>query len=242
MATSRVDDPPSGLTLPQVDERSRESASCVVDLRKLLAERFPQPVSLPPARLRTGLAAIDQQLSGGLPKSAITEILSPQVSGGSALLISALIHAAYQGGYFIALVDGQNSFDPQPLGNRLLRNLLWIRCQDAIEAVKAADLLLRDGNFPLVLVDLVLNPGEQLRKIPQTSWYRLQRLVEPSATAFVVLTRRSMISSAQLKVVIENSWSLEHLETNGSELLSCLRLRVQRGHLGNDMVELKIAS
>jgi hypothetical protein len=60
--------------------------------------------------------------------------------------------------------------------NSILRQLLWMRCTKALEAVKAADLLLRDGNFPLVIVDLILNSPEELRKIPQTTWYRLQRL------------------------------------------------------------------
>ena len=66
--------------------------------------------------------------------------------------------------------------------------------------MQAADLLLRDGNFPLVILDLVLNPVEELRKIPPSNWYRLQRLVEPAPTAFLVLTPRSMISSAQWKL------------------------------------------
>ena len=79
------------------------------------------------------------------------------------------------------------------------------------DAVKAADLLLRDGNFPLVVLDLVLNAADELRKIPQTSWYRLQRLVEPAPTAFLVLMRRSMISSAQTKLVLENNWQLADL-------------------------------
>ena len=51
----------------------------IVDLRKLLAERFPQPFTPPSHRLATGLPAIDEAIGGGLPKSAITELSSPQV-------------------------------------------------------------------------------------------------------------------------------------------------------------------
>jgi len=36
---------------------------------------------------------------------------------------------------------------PQTAGPIALRNLLWLRCAAAADAVKAADLLLRDGNF-----------------------------------------------------------------------------------------------
>jgi hypothetical protein len=70
---------------------------------------------------------------------------------------------------------------------------------------------LRDGNFPLVVLDLVLNTVEELRRIPATSWYRLQRLVEPAPTAFVVLSRHNMVASARTKIVLENRWTLPDL-------------------------------
>ena len=201
-------------------------AASILDLRKLLAERFPQPHITPQARIATGLATLDDAIGGGLPKGGITELTSPNVSAGTALLICHLLQTAHRERYFIALVDGRDSFDPQPLGNARLRNLLWVRCTKAFDAVKAADLLLRDGNFPIVVLDLVLNAPEELRKIPQTSWYRLQRLAEPTPTAFLVLTRRSMISSAQLKLVLENSWTLRDLQQDGNA--SRLKVRVQR--------------
>src|SRR5215831_13966469 len=96
----------------------------IVDLRHLLAERFPRSFTPSAARLPTGLPAIDAVIGGGLPKSAITELSSSQVSAGSALLLQILLQNAQQNGFFLALVDGRDSFDPQPLGNRRLRNLL----------------------------------------------------------------------------------------------------------------------
>jgi hypothetical protein len=104
-----------------------------------------------------------------------------------------------------------------------------VRCSQAFEAIKATDLLLRDGNFPLVIVDLVFDDPEDLRKIPQTSWYRLQRLVETTSTACLVLSRQSMVSGAQLKIVLENSWSLETFEEKVA--ISRLQFRIQRSHL-----------
>ncbi|MEY2499126.1 MAG: hypothetical protein QOD12_2682 [Verrucomicrobiota bacterium] len=187
-------------------------SSSIVDLRNLLAERFPQQAPPPHLRLATGLPLIDEAIEGGLPKSAITELSSPNVSAGSALLICALLERAHRDGYFLCLIDGRDSFDPQSLGQASLRNLLWVRCTKAFDAVKAADLLLRDGNFPLVILDLVLNTPEELRKIPPTTWYRLQRLVEAAPTAFLVLTRASILSSAQLKLSLDNAWTLPDLE------------------------------
>jgi hypothetical protein len=204
----------------------------IVDLRALLAERFQQPPPPPDLRLRlaTDIPGIDQPLGGGLPKSAITELSSPQVSAGSALLLCALVHTAHRHGYFLALIDGRDSFDPQALDNERLHHLLWVRCTQAIDAVKAADLLLRDANFPLVVLDLVLNPAAELRKVPQTSWYRLQRLVEAVPTALLVLTRESIISSAQLKLSLNNVWRLGDLDQK--QPIDRLQVLVRRAQAG----------
>jgi hypothetical protein len=79
-----------------------------------------------------------------------------------------------------------------------------------------------------VIVDLVLNSPDELRKIPQTNWYRLQRLVELVPTACLVLTRYEMVGSAQLKLVLENSWTLETLEKQ--DAIFQLRIVVKRSH------------
>ncbi len=209
------------------------ASSKLIDLRQLLAERFPQTFAPGTERLRTGLPAIDGAI-GGLPKNAITELSSPNPSGGSAFLIHALLHRAHRDGFFVALVDGTDSFSPHAAGPTALRNLLWVRCRQASQAVSAADLLLRDGNFPLVILDLVLNSGEELRKIPQTNWYRLQRLVEAAPTAFLVVTRRSIISSAQLKLSLENAWRLADLEE--PDLSARLKIRIERVQGGREIM------
>jgi RecA/RadA recombinase len=184
----------------------------LIDLRNLLANRFPRAPKSVGTRLITGLAFFDQSVGGGLPKGAITELITPPRSAGSASLVHAFIHGAYRDKYFVALIDGRDSFDPCALGNSILRQLLWVRCTKALEAVKAADLLLRDGNFPLLIVDLIFNsPAESV------------------PTACLVLTRYEMVSSAQLKLVLENSWNLETLEKH--DAISQLRIAVKRWHL-----------
>jgi hypothetical protein len=208
----------------------------IIDLRNLLAERFPHVALTTATRLITGLPFLDEPIGGGLPRAAITELISPRPSAGSASLIHALIYFAYRDNYFLALIDGRDSFDPCGLDNASLRHLLWVRCSKASEAIKAADLLLRDGNFPLVIVDLVLNASE-LGKIPQTNWYRLQRLVEMIPTACLVLTRYEMVASAQLKLVLENSWDIPTFETQ--DALSRLRLIVKRSHLQPEVSRLR---
>jgi recA bacterial DNA recombination protein len=205
----------------------------IINLRKLLAERFPHASAAAATRLVTGLSFLDKCIGGGLPQGAITELISPRTSAGSASLIYALLHAAHRDNYFLALIDGRDSFDPCGLKNASMRHLLWVRCSKAAEVIKAADLLLRDRNFPLVILDLVLNSPEELRKILQTNWYRLQRLVELAPTACLVLTRYEMVSSAQLKLVLENSWTLDDLEHDNA--IAGLRFRVQRSRFPADV-------
>src|ERR1700730_2444375 len=208
-------------------------SSSIVDLRNLLAERFPQQAPPPHHRLATGLPFIDEAIDGGLPKSAITELSSSNVSAGTALLICALLERAHRDGYFLGLIDGRDSFDAHSPGHGRLHNLLWVRFTKAFDAVKAADLLLRDGNFPLVILDLVLNFPEELRKIPQTTWYRLQRLVEAAPTACLILSRQSIVGSAQLKIVLENSWTLSTFDEPNA--ISRVRFRVRRSHLRSEV-------
>ena len=205
------------------------TAAAIIDLRKALAERFPQPSQPATTVLPTHLPFLDRITGGGFPKSAITELISPRPSAGSASLIHALLRSAQRDQHFIALIDGSDSFDPGSSNNSTLQHLLWIRCRKAFDAVKAADLLLRDGNFPLVIIDLVLNTPEELRKIPQTTWYRLQRLAEAVPSACLIINRQSMVSSAQLKIVLENSWTLPDLEKQNAT--AELQFRVQRSHL-----------
>ena len=205
------------------------SSGKIIDLRNLLAERFPHPLRATTKRLTTGLSCVDESISGGLPRGAITELISPGTNAGSASLIRALVHCALRDNYFLALIDGRDSFDPCGLDNASLQHLFWVRCSNTSEVVKAADLLLRDGNFPLVIVDLVLNAPGEVHKIPQTNWYRLQRLVEIVPTACLVFTRHEMVSSAQLKLVLENSWDIQTFEID--DPLSRLRIVVKRSHL-----------
>jgi hypothetical protein len=196
----------------------------IIDLRKLLAERFQHPPALAGGQINVPLLA--RATNGGLRKGAITEIISPNTSAGSALLIHNLLHIAQHDRFFLALIDGRDSFDVQSTHANALQHLLWIRCENTTEAIKAADFLLRDGNFPLVILDLVLNSVEELRRIPATTWYRLQRLIEPAPTAFVVMSGYNMVASARTKIVLENRWTLPHLAAENAA--SRLRLRVHR--------------
>lgn len=216
-------------------------AANIIELRRLLAERFPglrtradELSAAKHAFWPTGLPHLDQPLHGGLPKGALAEIIAAQRGTGSALLMTAFIHRALGENKFVAVIDGQDSLDVTQLGKDLSR-LLWLRCRSTDEALKAADLLLRDGNLPLVLLDLVSNPPAQLRKIPATTWYRFQRLIEQTLAVCVVLTPRAMVAPAQVRITLRSRFSIHALEREPQELLRELKLEVaETRHFGED--------
>ena len=100
----------------------------IIDLRKALAERFPQRLQPATTILGTGIPFLDQITGGGFPKSAITELISPRASAGSASLIHSFLRSAHRDQHFVALIDGSDSFDPGSSDNSALHHLLWVRC------------------------------------------------------------------------------------------------------------------
>jgi len=220
----------------------------IIELRQLLAERFPglrmradELSAAKHAFWPTGLPQLDEPLRGGLTKGALAEVTAEQRGSGSALLMTALIHRALHENQFVAVIDGQDSLDVTQLGEDLSR-LLWVRCRSAEEALKAADLLLRDGNLPLVLLDLVSNPAVQLRKIPATTWYRFQRLIEQTSVVCVVFTPRVMVAPAQVRMALRSRFSLEALEREPQELLRELKVEIAEARrLGERELESKLA-
>jgi hypothetical protein len=167
------------------------------------------------------LPQIDGLLQGGLPKGAVTELVSAQAGG--ALALRRIVHIAGQDRRRMALVDGSDGFDPCALNNQLLAGLLWVRCREAAQALKATDLLLRDGNLPLVILDLHHNPAAQLRKIHGTTWYRLQRIIEPTPTALLVMTPRALVSSAEARLSLANQFTPGSWEQTEEELISRMK-------------------
>lgn len=197
----------------------------VIQLRELLREKFPglrtradELAGKTRDSWATGVTKLDAKLGGGFPKSAISEVIAPKRGSGSALLMLQLLRRAAVAHQFSALVDGLDSFDVAAVEPSTLSHLLWIRCHNAEEAIKATDLVLRDGNLPIVLLDLVLNPDAQLRKIPAPTWYRFQRIVEESTATFIVLTPRAMISPAQVRVTLRASFGLNAIEADQVKL------------------------
>ena len=76
-------------------------------------------------------------------------------------------------------------------------------------AIRTADILLRDGNLPIVILDLHMLPAVQLRRIPASTWHRFQRVIEPTATVLTVLTPQPMVEGAAARMAIRTELTLD---------------------------------
>jgi hypothetical protein len=86
-------------------------------------------------------------------------------------------------------IDAPDTFDPESAESAGVRlsQLLWVRCrQQAEHALQAADLLLRAGGFPLVVLDLSGIPIRVTNRIPVASWFRLRQGAEQSGASLLV--------------------------------------------------------
>ncbi len=205
----------------------------IVALRRLLADRFPhahmpRPPALAAGGVATGVPALDSLLGGGLSRGELNELVGSGPGSGSAQVIHALLHRVAAAGEFLALVDGLDSFDVDAVEPAALARLLWVRCTKAEEALKAADLLLRDRNIPLVILDLQLNPLAQLRKIPSSVWHRFRRLLEQNGATVLVVTPAPLVGGAASRVRVTGQLGVEAMTGTPSALLAKLRFDLLR--------------
>jgi recombination protein RecA len=135
----------------------------------------------------TGIPEIDA-LAGGLPRGAMTEICGAACSGRTSFLLAALAARAADG-EVCAVVDARDSFDPETAqaAGVALPQLLWVRCHDIDQALRATDLLIQSGGFGLVAVDLSDVPAKTVRQVPLNVWFRFRRAVEDTPTILLVL-------------------------------------------------------
>jgi len=157
----------------------------------------------------TGVAAIDACLRNGMPRGQLSEVAGPRSSGRTTLLLQ-MMAAATRRGELAAFVDTFDRLDvasAEAAGVDFGR-LLWVRGQSvsaasgapvewAVDrALKALNLVLQAGGFGLVAIDLADVPGTALRRLPITTWLRVQRTVEGRDTACVLVTAEPLARSA----------------------------------------------
>ncbi len=194
-------------------------------LRAKLAADFPSRRVVEVGRVPTGVAALDDG-GGGLLRGAVSEFAGSL--GCGSLFLQAVLEATRMAGCAVGLVDGGGTFEPEDWDADLLRRLLWVVAMEERPALKAADLLLRDGNLPVVVLDLQGLPERELRKIPVSAWHRFQRVAEGTETVFVVVTPRPMVEGARERMTAGPRWGLDVMGRLRGELLARMEVRVTR--------------
>jgi len=204
---------------------AREELESLLRARKLdhtltLRQAQGEPgFGVPPAETRwlvpTGIAELDARLEGGIPRGHLSEVIGPRSSGRLAILVSALARATARG-EAVALIDPLDMFDPVSASATGIdfQRMLWIRgdatssarvslsceygtLQKSLDrAIKALIIVLQAGGFGLVVLDLGEVAAQTIKRLPYTTWVRLQRVIEGSDTACVVIGSESIARSA----------------------------------------------
>ncbi len=173
-----------------------------------------------------GTDILDRALSGGLPRGQVSEVVGPASSGRTSFAWAALAAATLRGESvaLIDTFDRFDPPTAHACGIELSR-LLWVRGQAvsktavAIDpawlpgvravngpgtfmervidrAIKSLNLVVQSGVCTLVVLDLIDVPANALRRLPASTWFRIERAIEGSDTAVLILSAIPVARSA----------------------------------------------
>ena len=164
--------------------------------------------------------------AAGLPRGQVSEVVGPASSGRTSLAWAALAAATRRGESvaLIDTFDRFDAPTAHACGIELSR-LLWVRGQalskttGAIDpawlpgvravngpgtfmervidrAIKALNLVVQSGVCTLVVIDVIDVPASALRRLPASTWFRIERAIEGSDTAVLILSATPIARSA----------------------------------------------
>ena len=191
-----------------------------------------------PEVFSAGIPALDGETCG-IPKGALTQVCAPAgiTSGRTSLLLSLLAQVTGKE-QFCALVDATDCFDPESADaiGLCLSRLLWVRCsgrsmKPVEQAFKAADILIQNGGFGVIAIDLGNVDEKLVRKIPLTTWFRFARVMEALPSALVILLPYSAAQSCAaltLNLAASAQWSGTDAVSH-TRLISNVEFKVEVG-------------
>jgi hypothetical protein len=125
-----------------------------------------------------------------------------------------------------------------------LERVLWVRCQNADQALRATDLLIQAGGFGLVVVDLSDVAPKVVRYVPLNAWFRFRRAVEDTPTILMVVEQEANAKTCASLVLRLEARPGEWSEARGEREPSFLRhsmARLFRGfEIGADVVRTRV--
>ena len=170
--------------------------------------------------------ALDRGLAGGLPRGQVSEVVGPASSGRTGLVWAALAAATRRGETVALIDTFDRFDPPTAAACGLvLPRLLWVRGQAvsktavAIDpawlpgvravngpgtfvervidrAIKSLNLVVQSGVCTLVAIDLIDVPAQALRRLPASTWFRIERAIEGRDTAVVILAAQPVARSS----------------------------------------------
>lgn len=185
-----------------------------------------RPLEAPAPGVPFQVQALDTFLHGGLPAGQLSEVVGPASSGRTSLVWQWMAAATRRGDTvaLIDTFDRFDPASAVACGI-VLERVLWVRGQaisrtaGAVDpvwlpgvrtvegpgtmvervldrALKALNLVLQSGVCPAVVLDMGDVPTAALRRIPYTTWLRVQRVIEGSDTTCVLLAPEPLARSA----------------------------------------------
>jgi recombination protein RecA len=216
--------------------------SSVAFIRSQIERRIPGALTVyecqTPEVFPTGIPSIDRE-TGGIPKGVLTQMCAPSgVTSGRTTLLSALLAEVTSKEQFCALVDASDCFDPESaeVMGVCLSRLLWVRCiergmKSVEQAFKSADILIQNGGFGVIAIDLGNVDERLIRKIPLTTWFRFARVMEALPTALVILLPYAAAQSCAaltLNLAASAQWSGTDAVSH-TRLISSVEFNVEVG-------------
>lgn len=217
--------PHSALTRSLPDSRSHVEA--LLRARKLDRTLTSAMPTTEDRVMPCGLATLDTALRGGFRRGHVSEVAGPSSSGRTSLVWQWLGEATHRGEAIalVDTFDRFDPASGVACGIDLSR-MLWVRGQAlsktsgavdpawlpgirAVEgpgtmlertldrALKALNLVLQAGVCTAVALDLADVPAPTLRRIPSSTWLRMQRILEGSDIGCVVITTTPLARSAE---------------------------------------------
>lgn len=200
----------------------------VVALRRLLDERFPPARRHDSRRIPTGVPAVDDALGGGLQTGTLTEFVSEHPSAGCQLSVATLLGATRDNRQRVALVDAARSFYLEGFDDQAVAHLVWVRCESLDACWRAADLVARDPNYAVVMIDVRGFPERVLLRVRASIWARLQRACEQAGTALLVQTTTALVPNAARRLAFSLPLPADALTTGRADLIAMLPVELKR--------------
>ena len=172
------------------------------------------------------METVNRGLRGGLPRGQMSELHGPVSSGRTSLGWAALAAATARGEWVALIdTFDRFDPEPAAAAGVELSRLLWVRGQAVSRtsgvldpawipgersvqgpgtllertldrAIKAFNLVAQSGVCTMVVLDLIDAPPQALTRIPRSTWLRLQRVVEGTEVALLLLAAMPIARSA----------------------------------------------